>query len=119
MEFRDALSNEMDAFAITGPVALIDQIVRSMPEAGQVIGERIKPDVDDLVAAGDRHSPSTRPFCAARHADIRQSAPEQGDDFVASMRRRNLKLFRFDQIKDPVAVSGKAKKPVFFPNEFK
>jgi hypothetical protein len=35
------------------------------------------------------------------------------------MRRRNLKFFRFDQIKDPVAVSGKAEKPVFFPNEFK
>lgn len=69
VESHDFLADEMD---IRRPVFLIETIIlRAVAKRGDIVGERIHPDVDDMLRVEcDRHAPGKR---RAGHAQVFQT----------------------------------------------
>ena len=83
METADFFADEVD---VGRPEALkaglILRLVGAVAEAGDVVGERIHPDVDDvLFVTGNGDAPGE---AGATNGKIFEAAADEGDDFVAA-----------------------------------
>src|SRR5437763_9846779 len=96
MEARDVLANHVQ---IGRPPALERRLVGSVANAGDVVGQRIAPDVDDVLGIpGERNSPLDR---RARDAEILEPGLQPYENFVAP-------ALRLDEIRMLIDVILKA-----------
>ncbi len=97
MELGNALPDNMDAFAFV-PIVIEEGFIGAVAEASQVVCQGIEPHIDDFITIGNVNAPATRPFRAARNADVGQSAPQQGKELVAPMGRNDLERVGLDKL---------------------
>ena len=86
-------------------------LIGSVPQTCKIVRQGVEPDIDDVTCfgatpIGNRNAPASRPFGAARHADVGQATPQQGKDLVAPMGWNDAKLTSFDEFTEFAAISG-------------
>ena len=106
MESHDLLADEMD---IRRPVFLIEAIIlRAVAKGGDIVGERIHPDVDDMLRVErDRHAPGKR---RAGHAQVFQTGLDKVIEHLIAagggLQKLRMLLKKLDQL---ILIFGKAK----------
>ena len=87
-------------------------------EGGDVVGERVEPDVDDLRRiVRHRDPPSVGAFDRTRHADVVQSRTQLCEHLVATRRGLDAERAALDRTGDPFAVARQPEEPVPLPHD--
>src|SRR5438094_4824582 len=106
---RDVFPNDMQ---VRRPPQLGFRRVASVADAGDVVGEGVAPDVDDVpVVSGEWDAPTDR---RARDAEITQSTPDDAEDFVAPALGLDELRMLLEMLQEAVLVTGKREEIVLF-----
>src|SRR5215831_10071832 len=115
METGDALSDDVLARGCFRPEARQKRLVGSVAETGDVIAERVEPDVDRLIRiAGHGDTPAASALRAARDAEVLRFAFDPRENLVPARLRNDLDLAARIKLAKLPAVTRQAEEPVFF-----
>src|ERR1022692_5133427 len=85
MEPEHALAQHVDAAASAGPPAGHVRVAGAVAECGQVVAERVPPDVDHLARIpGHRDAPAPRAAGGPGDREVGQAAADEGQHLVAA-----------------------------------
>ena len=84
MKTDDVLTNEV---IVNGPMAIEHFIVCSVTNSGDVIGERIKPDIGDVLVIPRQLNAPRKTI--ATDTEIKKSLLDKSNDFVHAVVRNN------------------------------
>src|SRR5258708_4905702 len=105
----------MGSIWILQPVPAIELTIFGVAERGDVVRQRVEPDVDDLTRiARHRNPPTTGPRARSRDTDVLEPRGDERADLVPTRFRQDPELARIDQRKQAIAVAGEAKEVVLF-----
>ena len=113
VEPRDPLADHVDPLVRAAPPLLELAVVAAVPEVGDVVRERVEPDVDGLRrVVGHRDAPAAGAVDAARGAEVVEAVADEREHLVASHRRLDLEPARHDRLLDRVPVPRQPEEPV-------
>ena len=115
MKPRNIFADHMCTLAAIYPVACIIRRRFGITQRRDIVGQRIKPDVDHLACIvwhGD--APTLGPRLRARDAKIVQAAADKAEHFALARLRHNLQLIRLDQLLQFICITRQAKEVILF-----
>ena len=95
------------------PTPVGDTVGVAELEGAEVVGEGIEPHVDDLRrVVRHRNAPTAGPSRRTGHADVFESAGDEGEDLVAERLGVDCQFAGTDQPTERVLIAGEAEEPV-------
>ena len=87
-------------------------------QRGEVVAERVPPDVDDLArVTGDRDAPAAGALGAAGDGEVREPAVDEGQDLVAALGRLDADRAVGDEAAQLAGVAGQPEEPVLLRHQ--
>ena len=110
MEPNDVLAHEVEPLASFLPEGNVSSRLVRQSERGDVVGEGVHPDVENVVGLfGDRNAPlHARPA----HAEVAQPLVDHREDLVAPSRRLDQEAIRLDLCPQPVRVGRQTEEEI-------
>src|ERR1700675_4864732 len=119
MEPEDILADDVDAVGGVDPVAPEAGRLASVAKGRDVVRQRIKPDVDDLVGiTRDRDPPASRASLRSREAEVRQAARDERLNFMVTRLRDHAQRPRREQLGELIRIAGEPEEVVLLFNDF-
>ncbi len=113
VEADDVLADDVDAVRIVEPVALEQLAVLGVVERGDVVAERVDPDVHHLVGiARHGHAPAVTATGLARDGEILQPLVDEREHLLAAVLRLDQHFVTGDQVAQSILVGGEAEEVV-------
>ena len=110
---RDALADDVHALVAAAPPALVRVAARAVVQRGDVVRERVEPDVDHLArVAGHRDAPAVRALDRTRDAEVAQPAGDERQHLVAARARLDAQPPGLDRLAQRRLVARQAEEPV-------
>ena len=113
VEADDPLADHMQPLVALAPPLAKSLALVGVVERGDVVRERVEPDVDHLAGVA-RHgdAPAVGAFGRTGDAEVGQTAPDEREHLVAAVLRLDLQTAAFDQIEQSLLVVGETEEPV-------
>src|SRR6516164_5994050 len=103
----------MDPAAAAGPPLLVVRGAGAEAERGDVVAQRVPPNVDDLAwVAGNRDAPAVRAFGGPGDGEVFQAARDEAENLVTPLGWLDPQLAAADHVVELAGVTGEAKEPV-------
>src|SRR5208282_2800789 len=111
---QHALAGQVHPPAGAGPPpAVVPGFAGAVAERGDVVAERVPPDVDHLAGiAGDGYAPAAGPGRGARRAEVLEPARDEAEHLVAPPGGLDPEPARADQVVQLAGVPGQPEEPV-------
>lgn len=113
VEPDDPLADHVQPLVALAPPVAVVLAAGVTPERGDVVGERIEPDVDHLLGiVRHRDAPAPCPLARAGDAEVAEAVPDEHEHLVAPVLGLDPKAPVLDQIEQHVLVVRQPEEPV-------
>src|SRR5258708_13152822 len=113
MEPQYPLAEQVYPAAGAGPPPVQVCLIGSVAERGQVVSERVPPDIDHLAGvAWYRNAPAVSPLIGSGDREVGQAAIDERENLVATSGRLNPQSSGRDLVPQPAGIAGEPEEPV-------